>query len=270
MKKGGRVPCRVSPGTMLLGMVAGLLVLQGCSARLTGKPVPAGEGSGCLESHLANVEQCRQVAGATGTGRVQFVSDDGRGRASFDFVFRRPDSLRLQFLSPLGPAAAVLDLSGDHFLFADFRQGVYFSGHAGGEDFQGLTGLPVSPKTLISVLLAEPLPEHPGVGMLRFEELSCRPLFCELSDLSTGAAVAVTYVWPARSEGQEQSGCLLLPERVVFNGPDPGRQTTIRFKTVRGLSATEREMSWAPVDTSGLSPAVPESVDDADIPRWIN
>lgn len=263
--------CPVSLILILFGAAAGQMVLPGCSARLAGKPVPsAGAVQGCPAAHLANLELRQLSAGAAGRGRVQFVADDSRGRASFDFVFRRPDSLRLQFRSPLGPAAAVLDLSGDHYLFADFRQGVFLRGHAAAVGFHRLTGLPVSPQTLVAVLLAEPLPDQDGVAEVRFQDETCLPHSCELRGRPTEPAVTVEYHWPAgaTARGGDDDG-LLLPDRVVFHGPEAGRKTTIRFKSVRPLSEAERRQAPDPIDTTGLHPAVQDDTGETVIPRWL-
>lgn len=265
----------VPVAVLLLAALLGWSAVIGCSARLGGPgdglmaPVP--EGRDCLGAHLAAVHQRQEIGGVAGTGRVQFVSDTGRGRAAFDFVFHRPDVIRLQFISPLGPVAAVLDLDRDRYLFADFREGVFIQGIAGEEDLFRLTGLPVDTRTLISLLLAEPVPEKWGGGRVRFDPETCLPLACELWSLVTpGLPVEVLYRWPGPAPAKGQATeCLLLPERVVFTGPGPGRKTTIRFKSVRPLTEAEWTSALEPIDISGLQQAMPHDAAEEHLPRWV-
>jgi len=268
--------CLVFPASaLLLTALIGWCAGSGCTARLegpgAGPAAPVTEGSDCLDTYLAVVRERLMVEGVAGSGRVQFVSDSGRGRASFDFVFHRPDILRLQFHSPLGPVAAVLDLQRGRYLFADFREGVFVEGPAGEADLFRLTGLPAPPRTLLSLLLAEPVPDDGGVSRVRFHPQSCLPVFCELENLvGQQLPVEVVYRWPGPiSDGEHGAGVLTLPGKVVFTGPEPGSKTTIRFKRVRPLTGDECSGMPEPIDTSGLCLVIPDETTEDHLPRWI-
>jgi hypothetical protein len=258
---------------ILLAAIIVWTAATGCAARFKspGRSTPRAVADGaCLGAHLEAIEQRNQGAGMAGSGRVHFYSDAGRGRASFDFIFRRPDFLRLQFLSPLGPAAAVLELDGECWLFADYREGVYIHGGSGTDEFHRLTGLPSDPRTLISILFAELLPADPGVDRLLFSADTCLPLSCELPGGSPASPpVTVEYVWPAAvtapGEGARE---LLLPERICFHGPETHQLTVIRIKEAHQLTLAEQTRLPEPLDISGLRQAVPD-VDDAGVPGWL-
>ncbi len=259
---------------LLVAAVIGWSAAAGCAAHLSrtsGRSEPTGvRDGGCLELHRETIQQRSLGTGVAGSGRVHFSSAAGKGRASFDFVFHRPDFLRLQFLSPLGPSAAVLDLDGERWLFADFREGIFIRGGSGADDFSRLTGLPSEPRTLISILLAEPLPGDHDVARLLFDPDTCRPISCELQRRSSSLPpVAVEFVWPAApARTAEGAGERLLPERVCFLGPEPHQQTIIRFKTARQLTHAEQTGRPEPVDISGLRQVVPDAEDDG-LPGWL-
>jgi hypothetical protein len=203
-----------------------LLLAAGCAARRPGGQ-PDGPNPG-------------DAAGLAGTGRVTVIAGSDRGRAAFDFRYRRPDRLRLEFRSPLGPAVALLDLDGDHFLLADFRQRLVARGRIGNGEFERLTGIPAPPERLIPMLL--------GAGH---------------ADVFGDPPVLVEYRWPHKG-----AASALLPEEVAFRGPGPGRSTTIRFTAVRQLDAAACEHGFDPPDLAGLEPLY---LDDADgeVPSWL-
>jgi len=167
------------------------------------------------------------------------ISGQDRGRAAFDFRFCRPDRLRLEFRSPLGPTVALLDLDGESFLFADFRQRLVARGRAAGGEFERLTGIPAPPGRLIPVLLGE-----------------------DRSGVIGDPPVLVEYRWPA------SGGPVLLPLEVKFRGPGPGRVTTIRFNRVRRLEPEESGLGFDPPDLSGLRP-MELSDADGEVPPWL-
>ncbi len=117
-----------------------------------------------------------------------------------------------------------------------------------------LTGLPVTPRTLVSVLLGQVASSDPGL-----------PLTFELnSNDTTGASpVVVEYSWP------DQVARPILPNRVLFRGPEQGRVVTVCFKSVRPLTSQELESVSKPVDTSGLQPVDLSTATDDPLPGWL-
>lgn len=232
-----------------------LIVGMGCAARSPG-PIPADarRDERCAALNAERIDRRQGIGGLAGSGRLRLDAGAAKGRASFDFTFRRPDSLRLEFRTPLGPAVAVLDIEGDRWLFADFREGRYVRGD-GDAAFLRFTGLPAGPATLIAVMLSEVRPGDRGLRDLRFHPGTCRPLGCRFS------SVTVNYRWPDEPTAD-------LPEEVIFLGPGADRETVIRFKRVRPLSKSELSAGFTPVDTAGLREAEPVT-GDGGVPSWL-
>lgn len=255
------VPVRVAVLLLLAGI--------GCSARGPGPyaTAPAVDDR-CAAVHAGRVEQRQRFGGISGSGSLRLYSAAGRGRASFDFTYRRPDSLRLEFRTPFGPAAAVLDIEGERWLFADFRRGFFVRGEGGGA-FRRFTGLPAGPATLIPVLLAEPMAADHGLADLRFHPGTCLPLGCRIVVPGGGdPPITVNYRWPDRPAGAADTLEFELPERVVLLGPAADRETVIRFKHVRMLSTAELEPAPAAVALDGLEEAPPVAERDG-LPEWL-
>jgi hypothetical protein len=263
-----RLPALVLAALLVLGSAVGCAARRGAEAVA---PKSEAQDNECLQNHLSSVLRRQTVGGVAGSGRLQFVSRDGRGRASFDFVFHRPDALRLIFHSPLGPVAAVLDLRQDRYLFADFREGFYIQGLAGEEDLFRLTGLPLEPRVLMALLVAESVPGNGGVEQMTFDEETCLPLACDLGNLlDPGLPMTVAWQWPrAFTAWDPLSDGLDLPERVVFSGPGPDRKTTVRFKSTHPLTAADLSLATEGIDLSRLERAtLGESAGDH-LPCWI-
>jgi len=255
------VPFRAAAFLLLAGI--------GCSARGPGPSTMAPvTDDRCAAVHAGRVEQRQRFGGISGSGSLRLYSAAGRGRASFDFTYRRPHSLRLEFRTPFGPAAAVLDIDGQRWLFADFRQGLFVRGEGEGS-FRRFTGLPAGPTALIPVLLAEPGAADHGLYDLRFHPGTCLPLGCRIVVPGGGVApITVNYRWPEKPAGATDPPGFDLPERVVLIGPEVDRETVIRFKRVRPLEPAELERVPEAVDITGLEQAGPVVESDG-LPEWL-
>jgi hypothetical protein len=238
-------------GVAALVLIAGI----GCATRGPG-PLPADPlpDDRCAELHADRIARRQGIGGLAGSGRLRLRSGSKKGRAAFDFTFRRPETLRLEFRTPLGPVAAVLDIEGDRWLFADFREGHFVHGD-GDATFRRFTGLPAGPTMLLAVMLAEIRPGDRGLRDVRFHPGTCRLLGCRF------ASVTVSYRWPAAETD-------VAPEAVVFRGPGADRETVIRFSGVRPLSKTELNAGRVPVDTTGLREADPAAGNEG-VPQWL-
>lgn len=83
------------------------------------------------------------------------------GRYALHISVRRPASLRIEALTPLGDPAAVLVADGGRFALLDLRNGVFYKGPATPANLSRLIPAPLRDEELVS-LVTGAIPELPG------------------------------------------------------------------------------------------------------------
>jgi hypothetical protein len=90
-----------------------------------------------------------------------FVQAQQGGRFELHVSVKRPDSIRIEALTPVGDPAAVLVASSGKFALIDLRDNVYYRGPATPQNLSRLIPVPMTPEALVAVITGA-IPELPG------------------------------------------------------------------------------------------------------------
>jgi len=140
-----------------------LLVLAGAGCAHVPPPssVPpdADAALGRMRATLAN---CNAVQA---TAKIDRLGEGGRVRGDLMLFALRPQSLRMDAVSPFGVAIATLTSDGTAFAFSDWRNKVHYVGPASACNIARLTGVAVPAHVLVDLLRGEaPVLKHEGAG----------------------------------------------------------------------------------------------------------
>jgi hypothetical protein len=162
-----------------------LLLLAGCALRADVRPVSI-PGTAAILSRLESrkfPDSFRSIvlveADAPGDEGVMSPLRDVLTEAGESYVgkavllWRRPASLRMEFLSPFGSPVFVVAAGRGNLTALSISRGVYYTGPADTETMAKWLGLPVSPRLMVRILGGE-LPavnrEAPGAARTRWDE----------------------------------------------------------------------------------------------------
>jgi outer membrane lipoprotein-sorting protein len=134
------------------------LALAACG---TAQPVV----SGPLAEPQALLEQARKAHAQPQTmtcdAKAFVEAPQNGGRYELHVSVKRPDSIRIEALTPVGDPAAVLVASAGKFALIDLRNNVYYRGPATPQNLSRLIPVPLTPQELVAVLTGD-IPELPG------------------------------------------------------------------------------------------------------------
>jgi outer membrane biogenesis lipoprotein LolB len=107
-----------------------------------------------LLTHLERQQSCSR--GLAGEGKIDYFGKEGRVRGSLMFMVARPDSVRLDVISPFGATLSTLTSDGSNFSLLDLRQKVFLRGPASACNLAQFTRVPLPPHALVSLLGGQP------------------------------------------------------------------------------------------------------------------
>ena len=136
-----------------------------CALSLLACPRAAQAPAGPPPDAVAILERARaahQVPETLSADAKAFVdAPENGGRYALHVAVRRPQSIRIEALTPLGDPAAVLVADAGRFALLDLRQNVFYRGPASPENLSRLLPAPLRDDELVSLLTGQ-LPALPG------------------------------------------------------------------------------------------------------------
>jgi outer membrane biogenesis lipoprotein LolB len=135
--------------SLRVGAACALLVASACKQG----PPPAGPplDAAALLEQIEKAHAEPQTLSASGKAAVDAPKNGGRYQ--IQVVVRRPASLRIAALDPLGNPAALLVADGGRFALLDLRNNVFFRGPSTPENLSRLIPQPLRDDELVSLLL---------------------------------------------------------------------------------------------------------------------
>jgi hypothetical protein len=239
-----------------------LAMLLGCGTAqptLTG-PAPAPQ---ALLEQVRKAHAGPQTMTCDAKAFVQAPKDSGR--YELHISVKRPDSIRIEALTPVGDPAAVLVAAAGRFALLDLRGSVYYRGPATPQNLSRLIPVPMTPAELVSVLTGA-IPELPGAqpsGSKREGEGTQLTFVKQGSSqqVSVGTDLRVTQVrrlgdqdnllWAVKLDQHDDASGAQLPMLLHLDAPGAGTQLDLRLRNV----ATGKEPPAA-----AFSLAVPQGV----------
>jgi hypothetical protein len=191
----------------------------------------------------ARIEKAHQIPESLSAEGKAFVDAPGNGgRYPFQVAARRPASLRIAALDPLGNPAAVLvaDEEGK-FALLDTRASVYYRGPATAENLARLIPAPLRPAELVAILLGAPPPLPGGVPASAYRSGDGSVLVLEApggisQEICAGSDLRIERVrrfrgkdlsWSAALEDHDDKGGAQMPRLLHFSVP--GEKTEVEL-----------------------------------------
>jgi hypothetical protein len=183
----------------------------------------------------ARIEKAHAVPDSlTAEGKAFVDAPKNGGRYPFQLAVKRPASLRIAALDPLGNPAAVLvaDEEG-RFALLDRRANVYYRGSATAENLARLIPAPLRPEELVALLLGAVPPLPGGVPVAAFASDDHSVLVLEApgglsQEVSAGSDLRIESVrrlrgkdlwWSAQLEDHDDKGGAQMPRLLHFSIP---------------------------------------------------
>ena len=139
-------------------LAAALLLLLGCPrphAIVSGPPPDPG-------ALYFQAKKAHQVPATLSCDAKAFVeAPENAGRYSLHISVKRPASLRIEALTPMGDPAAVLVADQGRFALLDLRSNVFYRGPATPENLSRLIPVPLRDEELVSLITGD-VPDLPG------------------------------------------------------------------------------------------------------------
>jgi len=191
----------------------------------------------------ARIEKAHELPDSLGAEGKAFVdAPRNGGRYPFQVAVRRPASLRIAALDPLGNPAAVLvaDEQG-RFALLDTRSNVYYRGPATAENLARLIPAPLRPAELVAFLLGAPPPLPGGVPASAHRSGDGSVLLLRApggvwQEICAGSDLRVERVrrfrgedlwWSATLEDHDDKGGAQMPRLLRFS--IPGEKTEVEL-----------------------------------------
>ena len=133
----------------VVALAAALTTAVGCAARQPGRPIPTGEADAGMQSLL---ERDRLLTSLQTPAIMEYSGPSGHVRAREQFIVRRPASLRVDVMSPLGVALIV---AADNQQIAVFNpsDNTLVRGPANAATLGRFTQIPMTPAQAVQLML---------------------------------------------------------------------------------------------------------------------
>ena len=138
-------------------LAAALLVLSGCPRPQAVAGPPPDPGALYFQAKKAH----RAPATLSCDGKAFVEAPQNAGRYALHVSVKRPASVRLEALTPMGDPAAVLVADQGRFALLDLRNNVFYRGPATPENLSRLIPVPLRDDELVSVITGD-IPELRG------------------------------------------------------------------------------------------------------------
>jgi outer membrane lipoprotein-sorting protein len=224
----------------LLSGFLGLAVACGTAQPAVSGPAPEPQ---------ALLEQARKAHAGPQTltcDAKAFVQAQQGGRFELHVSVKRPDSIRIEALTPVGDPAAVLVATAGKFALIDLRNNVYYRGPATPQNLSRLIPVPMTPQELVAVLTGA-IPELPGAQPTASKRQGdgSQITFAKQGvsqQVSLGADLRVTQVqrsdaqgkliWAVKLDQHDDASGSQLPMLLHLDAPDAKTQVDLRLRNV--------------------------------------
>jgi hypothetical protein len=219
-----------------------LLVLAACSSAPTiSGPAPEPQ---ALYEQAKKAHAVPQTLACDAKAFVE--APQNGGRYELHVSVKRPDSIRIEALTPVGDPAAVLVAAAGRFALVDLRNNVYYRGPATSQNLSRLIPVPMTPEELVAVLTGA-IPELPasqptaskrsGDGsQLTFSKGGVS------QQVLLGADLRVTQVermsdlgkvfWTVKLDQHDDASGAQLPMLLHLNAPEAKTRVDLRLRNV--------------------------------------
>jgi outer membrane lipoprotein-sorting protein len=168
------------------------------------------------------------------------------GRYELHVSVERPDSLRIEALTPVGDPAAVLVASGGRFSLLDLRNNVFYRGPSTARNLARLLPVALRPEELVAVITGG-IPELPGAQPSDSKRQGDGSLLTfksgeTLQQVSLGADLRVVRVlrtlgpdkvlWDIKLDQHDDASGAELPMLLQFDAPDAKTKVDLRLRNV--------------------------------------
>jgi Domain of unknown function (DUF4292) len=176
-------------------------------------------------------------------GRAAVDAPQNGGRYQIQIVVRRPASLRLAALDPLGNPAALLVADGGRFALLDLRGNVFYRGPSTPENLSRLIPQPLRDEELVALILGA-MPPLPGArpveahrqgdgSVLTLESADVR------QEVSVGGDLRIEHVrrfrrgalfWDASLDDFDDASGQQMPRRLHLSAPGDKIEVDLQLK----------------------------------------
>ena len=177
------------------------------------------------------------------SGRAAVDAPQNGGRYQIQIAVRRPASLRIAALDPLGNPAALLVADGGRFGLLDLRGNLFYRGPSTPENLSRLIPQPLRDEELVALLLGA-IPPLPGSGpveahragdgsVLTLESADVR------EEVSVGSDLRIEHVrrfrrgalwWHASLDDFDDASGQQMPRRLRLSDPDDKIEVDLQLK----------------------------------------
>jgi hypothetical protein len=194
----------------------------------------------------ARIEKAHQVPESLSAEGKAFVdAPSNGGRYPFQVAVRRPASLRIAALDPLGNPAAVLVADEDgRFALLDTRANVYYRGPATAENLARLIPAPLRPAELVAMLLGAPPPLPDGVPASAYRSGDGSVVVLQApggisQEVCAGSDLKIERVrrfrgndlwWSATLEDHDDKGGAQMPRLLHFSVPGANTEVELTLR----------------------------------------
>jgi hypothetical protein len=179
----------------------------------------------------------------TASGKAFVDAPRGGGRYALEVSVRRPASLRIALLDPLGNPAAVLVADEGRFALLDLREHVFYEGPSTPENLSRLIPAPLSDRELVALLLGAMPPFDGSVLVEAFRAGEGSVLVQRRGDVvqqvSVGDDLRLQHVrrfvaerpyWSVDLEEHDDTGGVQMPRLLHFVVPGDKTEVDLRLR----------------------------------------
>lgn len=228
---------------MILIRLASCGVLVAAAVACKQGPPPAGPAvdAAALLEQIEKAHAEPQTLSASGKAAVD--APQNGGRYQIQLVLRRPASLRIAALDPLGNPAALLVADGGRFALLDLRSNVFYRGPSTPENLSRLIPEPLRDDELIALLVGS-MPQLRGGRPVEAHRLGDGYLLTLAAgdltqEVSAGADLRITHVrrlsrgdlfWEVALDDFDDASGQQMPRHLRLSAPGEKIQVEVQLK----------------------------------------
>jgi hypothetical protein len=179
----------------------------------------------------------------TASGKAFVDAPENGGRYALQVSVRRPASLRIALLDPLGNPAALLVADGGRFALLDVREHVFYEGPSTPENLSRLIPAPLADRELVALLLGA-MPPLDGAELVEAYRAGEGSVLVERSgdvvqQVSVGGDLRLQHVrrfvagrtfWTVDLDEHDDAGGVQMPRLLHFVVPDNKTEVDLRLR----------------------------------------
>jgi outer membrane biogenesis lipoprotein LolB len=177
------------------------------------------------------------------SGKTAVDAPENGGRYQIQIVVRRPASLRIAALDPLGNPAALLVADGGRFALLDLRSSVFYRGPSTPENLSRLIPEPLRDEELVALILGA-LPPLPGARPVEAHRAGDGSVLTLTSgdvrqEVTAGADLRIEHVrrfrgrdlwWEVELDDFDDASGQQMPRRLHLSAPGQRIQVELQLK----------------------------------------